>query len=352
MSIKEPGVAPDEAKLREFYRTMVLVRTLDERGLTLQRQGRIGFYVPSWGQEAVQVGAAAAFREEDWVFPAYRDPGIFLWRGFPLKAFVAQLFGNSRDLCKGRQMPNHFAAADQHCVSISSPIATQIPQAVGAAMAAKFRGDDAVVLVSFGDGGTSEGDFHVGMNFAGVYRAPVVFLCTNNQWAISVPSRAQTGSANFAIKAKAYGFEGTQVDGNDILAVHEVVQAAADKARSGEGPTLIEAITYRMGPHSSSDDPGRYREEAELEEWKAKDPIERFRSYLAEKGIWDEAFEKEVREQSKEEVAAAIDGEEKVGPPVWETMFTDVYARIPRHLQEQMDTLLRMRSDDPDFTFP
>lgn len=345
-----PGL--DKKALRRLYRLMVLIRTLDERGMTLQRQGRIGFYVPSWGQEAAQVGASEALEPTDWVFPTYRDPGMFLHRGFPLRQFVAQLYGNSQDLNKGRQMPNHFAAAEQRCMSISSPIATQIPQAVGVAMAARIRGDKTIALVSFGDGGTSEGDFHVAMNFGGVFKAPVVFFCQNNQYAISVPRESQTGSADFAVKARSYGFEGVKVDGNDVLAVYQATKQAADKARSGGGPTMIEAVTYRMGPHSSSDDPTRYRSEAELEEWRAKDPIDRLRGHLEKIRAWDEGFEKEVRESTKEEVADAIKAEEKVGPPPWETIFTDVYAKMPRHIAEQLDELVRARSDDPEYRFP
>lgn len=342
----------DEKTLKRLYRMMILVRTVDVRGLALQRQGRIGFYVPSWGQEAAQIGAAQALEARDWVFPTYRDPGMFLHRGFPLRQFVAQLFGSVQDRVKGRQMPNHFAAPEQHCMSISSPIATQIPQAVGAAMAAKIRGDATVVLASLGDGGTSEGDFHVGMNFAGVFKSPVVFFCQNNQYAISVPTAMQTASQGFAIKAVAYGFEGVTVDGNDVLAVYQATRQAVEKARGGGGPTLIEAVTYRMGPHSSSDDPTKYRPESEVEEWKAKDPIDRFRTYLEGIGAWDEAFEKEVRDSTEEEVAAAVRAEEKVGPPAAETIFTDVYAKLPRHLQDQLDDLVRSRSDDPEFRFP
>ena len=349
---KEASLGMDKATLRRLYRAMVLVRTLDERGLKLQRQGRIGFYVPSFGQEAAQIGATAAMAPEDWIFPSYRDPGMLLYRGFPLRQFVAQCFGNSSDWLKGRQMPNHFASRDQLCASISSPIATQIPHAVGVGMAARIKGDKIAALVSFGDGGTSEGDFHVGMNFAGVYKAPIVFLCQNNQWAISMHASQQTGSRDFAIKAKAYGFPGIRVDGNDVLAVYQATKEAADRAREGGGPTLIEAVTYRMGPHSSSDDPSRYRPDAEVEEWRQKDPIVRFQAYLQEQGAWDEAFEKELRESCEQDVAEAITAEEKVGKPTEETMFTDVFARTPRHLAEQLDELTRARTDDPGHRFP
>ena len=349
---KDASLGMDEETLRKLYRMMVLVRTLDERGLKLQRQGRIGFYVPSFGQEAAQIGSTHAMAPEDWLFPSYRDPGMFLYRGFPVRQFIAQCFGNANDWIKGRQMPNHFASRDQLCGSISSPIATQIPHAVGVGMAAKIRGEKIAVLVSFGDGGTSEGDFHVGMNFAGVYKAPVVFLCQNNQWAISVPTEFQTGSRDFAIKAKAYGFEGIRVDGNDVLAVYQACKEAADRAREGGGPTMIEAVTYRMGPHSSSDDPTRYRPDAEVEEWRQKDPIVRFQAYLQAHGVWDEAFEKEVRGTAETEVAEAVAAEEKAGHPAEETMFTDVYARMPRHLAEQLDELTRSRTEDPGHRFP
>lgn len=329
-----------EELLRRFYRTMIQVRALDEKGMLLQRTGRIGFYVPSGGQEAAQVGAVAALDAGDWVFPTYRDPGMAIWKGAGMVEMIAHEYGCATDRCKGRQMPNHYAFRELKFVSISSPIATQLPQAVGAAMAAKYRKSKEVVLAGMGDGGTSEGDFHVAMNFAGVYKAPVVFYCQNNHWAISVPLSQQTASETIAIKARAYGFPGVQVDGNDVLAVYKAVKEAVDRARSGGGPTFVEALTYRMGPHSSSDDPKRYRPATEEEEWRRKDPIERFRKYLQKQGIWTEAFEKELWDKARDEVNAAVKEVERAGQPTVSSMFDDVYHEMPPELRAQKDGLI------------
>ena len=328
-------LAIPEQDLPVLYRTMVRTRRVDERMVALQRQGRIGFYIGSVGEEAAIVGSAYALRRSDWIVPSYRELGAAFLRGFSLKQLCCQLLGNSGDPAKGRQMPNHFSAVEQNFVSISSPVGTQIPQATGIAWASKIRGHDNVVLVYFGDGATSEGDFHVGLNFAGVYRLPLVFFCRNNQWAISVPSKKQTASESIAIKAKAYGFEGIRVDGNDLLAVHEVTHRAVEKARSGNGPTLIEAVTYRQGAHSTSDDPRGYRAEAEVDEWKSRDPIGRFRQYLEKNGLWDEEQESALQEELQKEIQATIKESEALPPPALETLFADVYAERPWHLKEQ-----------------
>ena len=259
----EPSI-PKEDLLR-LYRIMLLNRQLDERMMKLQRQGRIGFYLQSMGEEATTVGTAYVLKPQDWIFPCYREPGAAFIRGFSVKDFVCQLIGNAGDPVKGRQMPNHYAFKAGNYTSISSPVGTQIPQAVGAAWAAKIKKDPVVVLVYFGEGATSEGDFHVGMNFAGVFKTPCILVCRNNGYAISVPRSRQTASESIAVKAKAYGFPGVRVDGNDILAVIKATQDAANRARSGEGPTLIEAVTYRQGAHSSSDDPRAYRPDDEHE---------------------------------------------------------------------------------------
>ncbi len=322
---------------------MVLTRVLDTRAMALQRQGRIGFFVPSQGEEAVQVGSSAVLKSEDWVVPAYREQGAALVRGFPLKTVMAQLYGNKEDILKGRQMPNHFGNKSVNFVTPSSPVGTQLPIAVGVAWAARMRGDKVAVVVYFGDGATSQGDFHVAMNFAGVFNAPVVFVCKNNQWAISVPFERQTASENIAVKAQAYGFSGVRVDGNDILAVYSACKDAVEAARKGKGPTLVEAVTYRMGPHSTSDDPKRYRSEAELEEWKQRDPILRFQLYLKAKGIWDEELEANVRQEVEDLVTGAVKWAEEIGPPPFETIFEDVYEGIPWNLAEQMEEFLRLQ---------
>ncbi len=333
----EPEISKDE--LRRLYRVMVLARSLDIRGLQLQRSGRIGFFIGGMGQEAAHIGSAYALNPEDWVFPAYREIGSMLLRGITLKQLLNHYFGNAEDVQKGRQLTNLFGLKSVNYVSGSAPIATQIPHAVGVALAAKLRGDPVVALAYFGDGATSENDFHAGMNFAGVYKTPTVFFCQNNHWAISLPVERQTASETIAIKAQAYGFEGIRVDGNDILAVYRTTKEAVDKARKGGGPTLIEAVTYRMGPHSSSDDPKRYRAEEELEEWQKRDPLVRFRKYLVKKGIWNETDEKKAQDDANRELDEAIAYAEKLPRPALETLFTDVYAEMPWHLEEQLREL-------------
>src|SRR3989441_2241151 len=334
----EPKVAPD--LLKRAYRHLVLVRALDNRMLSLQRQGRIGFYVPSTGEEACQVGSAMALEKRDWDFPAYREPGAALWRGYSVETLIAQAYGNAKDPQQGRQMPNHYGARDINYVPVSSPVGTQIPQAVGAAWAAKIRKDDVVALTYFGDGATSEGDFHAGMNFAGVFKTPTIFFCKNNQWAISVPITRQTASKTLAQKAMAYGFDGVRVDGNDLLAVYAVTKAAADKARSGGGPTMIEAVTYRMGPHSSSDDPTPYRSKDEVGTWAKRDPVERMRQYLELKGLWSKEAEEKLRAEFEDLLQATIKEVERGPPPPIETLFTDVFAELTPQLKEQMEAFL------------
>jgi pyruvate dehydrogenase E1 component alpha subunit len=337
----EPDISKDE--LRRLYRIMVLTRNLDIRGLQLQRQGRIGFYIGCLGQEAAQIGSAYALKPEDWIFPAYREIGSMLLRGITLKELLNHYFANAEDVQKGRQLMNLFGIKSANYVTGSAPIATQIPHAVGVALAAKISGDPIAAIVYFGDGATSENDFHTAMNFAGVFKTPTIFFCQNNHWAISLPIEKQTASETIAIKAKAYGFEGIRVDGNDILAVYRTTREAVDKARKGGGPTLIEAVTYRMGPHSSSDDPKRYRTEQELAEWQKRDPLVRFRRYLGKKGIWSEADEKKVQEDVNREIDEAIAHAEQLPRPALETLFTDVYADMPWHLEEQLRELREER---------
>jgi pyruvate dehydrogenase E1 component alpha subunit len=333
----EPEIPKDE--LKRLYRLMILTRNLDIRGLQLQRQGRIGFYIGCLGQEAAQIGSGYALKPEDWVFPAYREIGTALQRGITLKQLMNQYFANAEDLQKGRQLMNLFGVKEVNFVTGSAPIATQIPHAVGVALAAKIRGDPIVTIAYFGDGGTSENDFHTGMNFAGVYKTPTIFFCQNNHWAISVPVEKQTASETIAVKAKAYGFEGVRVDGNDVLAVYRTTKEAVDKARKGGGPTLIEAITYRMGPHSSSDDPKRYRTDQEMDEWQKRDPIIRFRKYLEKKRIWTEEDEKKAQGDANQQIDEAVAYAEKLPKPALETLFTDVYAEMPWNLEEQLREL-------------
>lgn len=341
------GGAPtiDEASLLKMYRWMLLARILDGRMVNLQRQGRIAFYGAITGQEAATVASGMAADGDDWVFPALREGVLAIMRGLPLRSAVAQFYGNERDDSKGRQMPCHPTFAAGHFVSMSSCIATQLPHAVGAAMAAKIRKRRTVMLGYLGDGATSEPDFHVAMNFAGVFRAPVVLICQNNQWAISVPVSRQTASETIAVKARAYGVEGVRVDGNDALAVYDATKRAVDKARQGGGPTFIELVTYRLLGHTTSDDPSRYRDQAEVEAWRRKDPVARLRAYLQDRALWDDAREQAVRAEINQEVTDAVEEAEQAGPPPMESMFLDVYAALPRHLREQQEELVSRRSE-------
>ncbi|MCI4331467.1 MAG: thiamine pyrophosphate-dependent dehydrogenase E1 component subunit alpha [Thermoplasmata archaeon] len=319
------------------YRMMVTSRVVDERCLTLQRQGRIGFYVPMQGQEAAQVGCTWALSPEDWIFPAYRELGVALTRGVPLKLLLDQFIGNSGDALKGRQMPNHYGYRAFRFVTASSPVGTQIVQAVGTAMAARRKGEPIVTATFFGDGTTSSSDFHSGLNFAGVFRAPTIFFCQNNQWAISLPREKQTRSETLAAKSVAYGIPGVVVDGTDVHAVYGAVAKARELALAGGGPTLIEAQVYRLGPHSTSDDPRRYRSDEELNAWKAKDPIARLKHELLADGQLTEEADHEVWESTKAEVAKALAASEAMAPVQPRTMFEDVFAHIPLALEEQRD---------------
>lgn len=329
-----PDIAPDT--LLHAYRTMVLTRHLDERAMRLQRAGRIGFTVPNKGVEAVQIGSAAALRASDWIFPSYRDFGMALYHGVPVEHMLHGMFCNAHDHSKGRQMPVHYTFVDPiRFVSISSPIGTHIPQAVGAARAAQQRGEDTAFLTSFGDGGTSSLGFHSGLVFAGVWKSPVIFLCQNNGWAISCPADKQTGSDGFAVKGEGYGIPGVQVDGNDFLAVYTVVSAAVARARAGQGPTLIEAITMRMGGHSSSDDPTKYVPAEVLESWAKKDPIVRFEKYLRGRGLLDDQQVRDALASAEAQVASAIEAAEKAPLPNTESIFSDVYEEVPPSLRKQ-----------------
>src|ERR1700694_569031 len=310
---REAPPMPREMLLR-LYREMVRLRTLDERMMTLQRQGRVGFFGACAGQQAATLASAIALEASDWIFPALREGGAMLLRGFPLVPYLCQIFASVGDETKGGQMPSHMASRSVNQVSWSSCIGTQLPQAVGAAMAARIKGDKTVIAAYMGDGATSSADFHVAMNFAGVFKPPVVFICQNNHWAISVPTQKQTASESIAIKATAYGFEGVKVDGNDAVAVLGAVREAVERARRGEGPTLVECETYRMGAHSSSDAPPRYRDEREVSAWKKRDPIELLRARLSAARLWTQEQEVSLRAQVLEEGNAAIaEAERKEG---------------------------------------
>jgi pyruvate dehydrogenase E1 component alpha subunit len=310
--------------------------------IVLQRQGRVGFYGAAHGQEATPIATGLLLEKDDWVFPALREQAVMLVRGFPLDRFVAQIFGNSGDVLKGRQMPSHQSGRAVNQVSWSSCIGPQIPQAVGCAWAMKMKKQPHVAVGFCGDGATSQPDFHNAMNFAGVFHVPAVIVCQNNHWSISVPTSRQTASKTIAIKGRAYGVPSVRVDGNDLLALCKVLGDAFAKARSGGGPTFVESVTYRIGAHSTSDDPTRYRSEAEVEAWKKKDPLDRLRKHLVGKGLLDDARDAELEKELQEEISPAIKKVEELPPPSRATMFDDVYATPTWNLVEQRELLEKM----------
>lgn len=341
-----PALVPkiSDADCLRLYRELLKVRLVDERMMKLQRQGRLGFYMQSIGEEATHFGVAYALRATDWVFPSYREPGVAFWRGYTLRDFTNQLFGNAEDPVKGRQMPVHHSFRAGNYVSISSPVGTQIPQAVGVARAARILGHDTVAAVYFGEGTASPGDFHVGLNFAGVWKAPVIFICRNNGWAISTPAHMQTAAKSVAQKAVAYGFPGVRVDGNDMLAMIAATSAAAARGRAGEGPTLIDAVTYRRAGHSSSDDPSVYRKgkDDEIREWERRDPMARFGKYITRRGLLTDAIDAQYRQELNDEIMAALQHAESVGPPPLSSLFEDVFAQPTANLREQQAELEAM----------
>jgi pyruvate dehydrogenase E1 component alpha subunit/2-oxoisovalerate dehydrogenase E1 component alpha subunit len=327
---------PESSELAfNLYRHMCRVRRIDQRMSALQRQGRIGFFGSALGQEAPPVATALALEPDDWVFPALREGAVMLVRGFSLDTYLAQLFGNSLDLLKGRQMPSHQSARSVHQVSWSSAIGTQLPHAVGAAWAMRLRGARTVALAFLGDGATSTGDFHAAMNFAAVFRVPCVFVCQNNQYSISLPVGRQTAAATLADKAAAYAIVAERVDGNDALAVHAAVTRAVEHARNDGGPRFLECVTYRLGPHSSSDDPDRYRSADEVAEWERRDPIARLRSQLAQSGRLDTDTDARLSREIDDEITQAITRVEGAPPPAVDSLFDDVFARRPWTLEEQ-----------------
>ena len=333
-------IAKDKDLWLSAYREMRRLRLLDAKMILLQRQGRVGFYGAAHGQEAVPIATGLALLADDWVFPALREQSIMLVRGFPLDAFIAQVFGNSGDVQKGRQMPSHQSGRAVNQVTWSSCIGPQLPQAVGVAYAMKLAKKETIAVAFAGDGATSQGDFHAAMNFAAVWKAPCVLVCQNNGWSISVPTSKQTVSETIAIKAVAYGMPGVRVDGNDIVAVYSVLRDAFDHARKGGGPTFVEAVTYRMGAHSTSDDPTRYRSQQEVDEWAKKDPLDRLRRFVTKSGWLDDIRDRALEEELTKEVNEAVNRVEALAPPDRASLFYDVYAELPWHLREQRDEML------------
>ena len=321
-----PPLSNDEIK--KLYEWMLLARIFDEKAFKLQREGRLGTYASILGQEAAQVGSALALRPDDWMFPAFREPGASIVRGLPMRMVLQYWAGDER----GSLIPEEL-----NDFPITIPVGTQIPIAVGAAWAAKLKGDKIAVMAYMGDGATSKGDFHEGLNFAGVFAVPVVFICQNNQWAISVPLKRQTAAKTLAQKAIAYGFSGIQVDGNDPFAVYKATHEALDQARDGQGPTLIECVTYRLGDHTTADDASRYRNRDEVEQWRKKDPIERLKKYMEKEGLWNKSYDQGVCSEAKEKVEQAVHEQENFPPPDPRDIFRFTFHELTAELKEQSE---------------
>lgn len=329
-TVVDKEAVPDlsEEELKYLYKTMVFTRIIDDKALSYQRQGRMLTYAPNTGQEAAQVGSAYATEKKDWLVPAFRELGGWLIKGVPLKNIYLYWYGNEW----GSFMPEGV-----NMLPVSVPIASQLQHATGIGMANNIKGEDSVVLTYVGDGGTSHGDFYEALNFAGVFKAPVVFVIQNNQYAISVPRRMQTSSKTLAQKAVAFDIPGILVDGNDIFAMYAVTKKAVERAREGHGPTLIEAYTYRLGAHTTSDDPTKYRKDEEVEEWKPKDPIRRFETYLLNEGIIDDEYIEKLKEELETEVTATFEAIENNSDTEVEDIFKYHYEEMTPQLQEQLD---------------
>ena len=329
--VKADGTVADRLsitieEMKSLYAAMVEARTFDHKSTVMQRQGRLATYAPFEGQEAAQIGAAAALRKDDWVTATYRDAAL-MWRaGYPWELLMAGRTGDER----GGRVPEKV-----NILPPSITVGGHMIHAVGLAWAEKLQGSDRIALTSFGDGATSEGDFHEAMNFAAVYSTPTVFLCQNNQFAISYPRSRQTRAPSIAGKAESYGMRGVQVDGNDVAAVLEVVGDAIAAARDGEGPTLIEAVTYRLGPHTTADDPGRYRDQAEVDKWRTKDPLKRVRILLEKSGAWTEVWQENLESEASSRIEKAVAIAEGLPEPTVGEMFERMFATQTDPLVEQ-----------------
>ena len=327
---KLPDFAADIPSLIALYRAMVLTRTFDLKAVSLQRTGRLGTYAVSLGQEAVSVGVAGAMRQEDVLLPSYRDNGTLLWRGVKMEEILLYWGGDER---------GSLSSGPAHDFPFCVPVGSQAPHAAGVAYALKFRKEPRVAVCLFGDGATSKGDVYEAMNFAGVQKLPLVFVVNNNQWAISVPLKLQTACQTLAQKAIAAGFAGEQVDGNDVIAVRDAVDQAIAGARNGKGPRLIEALTYRLGDHTTSDDAARYRTPEEVQAHWKEEPIARLRAYLVSQKAWAKADEEQLSAECQERVEAAVERYLATGPRPPETMFDHLYAELPDAYARQRDEL-------------
>ncbi|MCK0162908.1 thiamine pyrophosphate-dependent dehydrogenase E1 component subunit alpha [Marinobacter sp. S6332] len=340
-SLYKGGKAPDidKEKALRIYHAMVTTRVLDERMLGAQRQGRLSFYMQCTGEEAAIIGSTAALDDADMIMAQYREQGALAYRGFTIDEFMNQLFGNEKDYGKGRQMPVHYGSSKLNYMTISSPLATQIPQATGYAYGQKMAGDGHCTIVYFGEGAASEGDFHAGLNMAAVHRVPAIFFCRNNGYAISTPADEQFAADGIAPRGFGYKMDTIRVDGNDILAVYQATEAARKLAVEENRPVLIEAMSYRLAAHSSSDDPSGYRSKDEEAVWREKDPILRMQNWLTKKKWWSEGEEKELQERLRREVLETMKRAQKLPPPPLETLVTDVYDEVPPLLSAQFEKL-------------
>ncbi|KAJ6663535.1 hypothetical protein lerEdw1_009614 [Lerista edwardsae] len=332
---------PKEQVLK-FYKSMTLLNTMDRILYESQRQGRISFYMTNYGEEGTHIGSAAALDDTDLVFGQYREAGVLMHRGYPLDLFMAQCYGNASDPGKGRQMPVHYGCKDLHFVTISSPLATQIPQAVGSAYAIKRENANRIVICYFGEGAASEGDAHAGFNFAATLECPIIFFCRNNGYAISTPTSEQYRGDGIAARGPGYGIHSIRVDGNDVFAVYNATKEARRRALAENQPFLIEAMTYRIGHHSTSDDSSAYRSVDEVNYWDKQDhPISRLRHYMVGREWWDEEQEKSWRKKSRKRVMEAFEEAERKLKPSPQLLFSDVYCETPWHIQKQQDSLER-----------
>jgi len=326
----------------ELYKGMIKLNLMDRIMFDSHRQGRISFYMTNFGEEAAQFGSAAAMEPTDWVFAQYREAGVLLYREMPLRLMLAQCYGNKEDLGKGRQMPIHYGNRKLNFVTISSTLTTQLPQAVGSAFAFKSdrQGEQRVVICYFGEGAASEGDAHAAMNFAATLRCPVIFFCRNNGYAISTPTHDQYGGDGIVTRALGYGMSAIRVDGNDLFAVYEATRQARQYCLTESKPVLIEAMTYRVGHHSTSDDSSAYRDPSEVKAWQSSaSPITRVRKYLESINMWTDEQEKSVLQEFRSELIDALNWAEKVKKLPISSMFDDVYDELPANLKRQRDEL-------------
>lgn len=326
--------------LLKMYHGMTLLNSMDRILYESQRQGRISFYMTNFGEEGTHFGSAAALDNNDLIYGQYREAGVLVWRDYPLAQFMGQCYGNELDDCKGRGMPVHYGSNKHNFVTISSPLATQMPQAVGSAYAFKLAQKKNCVVCYFGEGAASEGDAHAALNFAATLDCPVIFFCRNNGYAISTPAYEQYKGDGIVARGPGYGIASIRVDGNDVLAVYNVTKAARQIAVEECKPVLIEAMTYRIGHHSTSDDSSAYRSVDEVRSWDRNDhPITRFRNYLVYRGIWDDAKEEQWKNETKKQIMQAFARAEKLKKPPVKYMFTDVYSQMPASLQQQWELM-------------